>query len=126
MPNKMIDLSPGQVLGVCAVKAWLKAVGRHRDAIHDQMVQHVLDSICHHVDDFLLHCDVGPECELTTRQLEQCILNAAPQILWPAMGTIHFHGFQLFKPSLEQEAALGAIMGGHDFEASRVPRDAFA
>ena len=123
MPNKSVILSPGQVLSVVCVKQWLRAVNVEIPAV---LVQDALDSICHHVDDFLLHCDVGPECELTARQLEQCILNAAPQILWPAMGTIHFHGFQLFKPSLEQEAALGALMGGHDFEGSRIPRDTFA
>ena len=125
MANEPVLLSPGQVLSILCVKTWLRAVGDVADAVPPAVIQRALDGICQKVDRLVLDHDCE-EAELTVRNLEQAVLDGSPMVLWANMGPVYFLGFQLFKPSPQQEAALGALMGGFDMEGSRVPRDTFA
>ena len=124
MPNKMIDLSPGQVLSILCIKTWLRTVGDVADAVPPAVIQRALDGICQKVDRLVLDHDCE-EAELTVRNLEQAVLDGSPMVLWANMGPVYFLGFRLFSPSLQQEAALGGLLGGFDMGASRVPRGAF-
>ena len=125
MANEPVLLSPGQVLSIACVKQWLHSVGDVSDAVPPAIIQRALDGICREVDHLVLHHD-SEEAELTVRNLEQAVLDGSPMVFWGNLPPVDFLGFKLFKPSLEQEAALGAVLGGLSMESSRVPRDTFA
>ena len=126
MPNNSVLLSPGQVLSIRCIKQWLKAVsGDVACAIPTAVIQRAAVGICHEVDNLILRHD-GEEAELTVRNLEQAVIDGSPMVLWANMGSVEFLGFKLFSPTSQQEAALASIMGGHDFEGSRIPKDTFA